>query len=879
MKTLPPDNTVKDLAKLLGINRQFISEDDLQCFVGIEFEFRQWRNWWPATITKVALDDSKNLYSPVFSIQCVEEADASIKTLKWLVQEVRCWVQAKARQQASQKETAWMEASKILEKLVAGFTYDHPETLVGYVFEENFLEGVCNGQVVGVVERKGDILSGSLFVVQYAKGDTAIKNLVKIKENIVKTLKRKHSISESMSEADALVVLEILEGTSPSNQNKVEEGAFPKNDMVPTENKDKESQCVKKSKKQKRKAVDISPSSENKDIWCEEKLDNLPISIIFDSSKKMCSKNQQPSESVGAFFQKVCEPPRSKLETKTCAPGAHFSTLNQSVQQSTHKEDESLPISVVFKRSVEPTFKTSPNSSVSTQHTLQAVPRKNLGKTLGGKRTVEPTFKTSTISSVSTQHTLQAVPRKNLGETLGGKQTVDNATLTKISTNAGTPASTNVINPTGRERFVQKLTEILGEHPAKAIEEALYLAVRSIPDAAQKKNEYNCKARSIIFNLKHNRVLYERVKSGTTSANDLVKAGPDDLKTEESKLEKEKICQKMFEKSRSDWHVANAEKLNKVCGIKANTVDPELQIELGSPSHSDTASKEDSLFPFHVDTHTSKTPSHSDTANDSLFPFLFGTHIRKNSSEWRQVMTEVFQLVGLDYQPETETDFFFPGAKATPLCTGDLLPNNMLVTWRAEGLRAMLFAKGQGHCYIIDRSLNCQKTALHFPCPDNPNNSLESTLIDGLFVKTQNTKTSDSNIRYLAFDLLVFQGRKITDLDLCARIHRLKADIVDIRARIDVQKIFKRAQPPFNIKLKEHYPLEKTSHLYGFTPPDKHPVRGLIFTPHNKYNLSFGSASPGLLKSWVCPESSADRVMSWDELKIGIEHIIQKKIF
>jgi len=101
-----------------------------------------------------------------------------------------------------------------------------------------------------------------------------------------------------------------------------------------------------------------------------------------------------------------------------------------------------------------------------------------------------------------------------------------------------------------------------------AIEETIHGLFLMYSNADSKKKDYGNKVRQINFNLKKNEVLRQSVIQGDLLPEALVKMEPDDMKTEQEILEKRRIQQEKLESSRLDWDAANADKLNKQCGIK-----------------------------------------------------------------------------------------------------------------------------------------------------------------------------------------------------------------------------------------------------------------------------------------------------------------------
>jgi len=120
-----------------------------------------------------------------------------------------------------------------------------------------------------------------------------------------------------------------------------------------------------------------------------------------------------------------------------------------------------------------------------------------------------------------------------------------------------------------RDRTIKLFTEILNSNElATGIEKSLFNTID--------KNDYTKKARSLLFNLKKNSGLKQRVLSQEISPDELVKMNPKDMATEERKIEREKLEQELTEGRRSDWNAVNNAPKNgmfkcKRCGSNSTT--------------------------------------------------------------------------------------------------------------------------------------------------------------------------------------------------------------------------------------------------------------------------------------------------------------------
>ncbi|KAH9137304.1 hypothetical protein LEN26_005824 [Aphanomyces euteiches] len=114
--------------------------------------------------------------------------------------------------------------------------------------------------------------------------------------------------------------------------------------------------------------------------------------------------------------------------------------------------------------------------------------------------------------------------------------------------------------------------ELRGESEIIAVSIEVAMAKEYKMDSARNTNEgkkeYTNKYRQLSFNLKKNAVLRQELLLHTISGDQLIKMTPDELATEERKKEMDQLRDDAFQRARLDWAEANADKINKVCGIK-----------------------------------------------------------------------------------------------------------------------------------------------------------------------------------------------------------------------------------------------------------------------------------------------------------------------
>lgn len=111
-----------------------------------------------------------------------------------------------------------------------------------------------------------------------------------------------------------------------------------------------------------------------------------------------------------------------------------------------------------------------------------------------------------------------------------------------------TGLSTEALSPLCQER-------------ATEIEDAINVHSKGV------KANYSTKIRTLIFNLKKNSNLREKVILGFTSVPALMRMTPAELATEEKSKERMETIQKAQDSLQLDWEEANEQKINEQCGI------------------------------------------------------------------------------------------------------------------------------------------------------------------------------------------------------------------------------------------------------------------------------------------------------------------------
>lgn len=132
------------------------------------------------------------------------------------------------------------------------------------------------------------------------------------------------------------------------------------------------------------------------------------------------------------------------------------------------------------------------------------------------------------------------------------------------------PAGLDKVRATVRTKLKETLAASKGDSPedvAVAVEIAM-ARMFQMGMPKENKKEYMAKFRQLSFNLKKNAALREDLLHDMVSAEQLINMSADELATEEKRNEIQKLRDDAFQRARLDWADANAEKINKQCGIE-----------------------------------------------------------------------------------------------------------------------------------------------------------------------------------------------------------------------------------------------------------------------------------------------------------------------
>lgn len=153
------------------------------------------------------------------------------------------------------------------------------------------------------------------------------------------------------------------------------------------------------------------------------------------------------------------------------------------------------------------------------------------------------------------------------------------------------------------------------------------------------------------------------------------------------------------------------------------------------------------------------------------------------------------------------------------------------VSWKADGVRYMLLILREREIYLIDRDNNVfAAPQFHFPQRKILKEHIYDTLIDGeMVLDKENDKVHP---RYLAYDIIVFQGQEVGKKSHDIRMLCIEKEIEFARSQAAQQGLLDKSREPFSIRAKKFFPVEKTEWvLESWSPKLSHENDGLIFNP------------------------------------------------
>ncbi|KAF9084776.1 Dcp1p-Dcp2p decapping enzyme complex alpha subunit [Mortierella sp. GBA35] len=215
---------------------------------------------------------------------------------------------------------------------------------------------------------------------------------------------------------------------------------------------------------------------------------------------------------------------------------------------------------------------------------------------------------------------------------------------------------------------------------------------------------------------------------------------------------------------------------------------------------------------------------------DSLIPDIPGMPIdARTESMLRERICRAIGIQGNRFIGAQPVSF-------TRMTLQELKSEDYFVSEKSDGVRVLLYCvlneRGQQQVFLVDRKNKFSYVPqLRFPVAGNLSIYHNETIVDGELVTDQEPDGSQV-VRFLAFDLLCYNGQNIIKRTLKSRLARLQQEFVT-----PYKELLKVAQPqfvheqPFKVSVKEmnlSYGIEKM--FREVIPRLKHGSDGLIFT-------------------------------------------------
>uniref|UniRef100_A0A0N4Z0I5 mRNA-capping enzyme n=1 Tax=Parastrongyloides trichosuri TaxID=131310 RepID=A0A0N4Z0I5_PARTI len=208
----------------------------------------------------------------------------------------------------------------------------------------------------------------------------------------------------------------------------------------------------------------------------------------------------------------------------------------------------------------------------------------------------------------------------------------------------------------------------------------------------------------------------------------------------------------------------------------------------------------------------------------------------------------------------------FPGSQPVSLERSPGM-NNMdylkdedyMVSWKADGVRYLVFIKDEDEIYAFDRDNNVFKlNNLYFP-HRKENRHIRDTLVDAevIMEKTYISENTTKIIpRMLIYDIVHYEDTQIRECDFRKRIMCIQRELIETRKNAFMKGTLIRENEEISVRWKQFYELSAVPKLFEpkFYKTLGHEIDGLIFQPV-KYPY-VGGRFDKILK-WKPPEQSS----------------------
>ncbi|KAL0274459.1 UNVERIFIED_CONTAM: hypothetical protein PYX00_006876 [Menopon gallinae] len=178
----------------------------------------------------------------------------------------------------------------------------------------------------------------------------------------------------------------------------------------------------------------------------------------------------------------------------------------------------------------------------------------------------------------------------------------------------------------------------------------------------------------------------------------------------------------------------------------------------------------------------------------------------------------------------------FPGSQPVSLDCNNihlLSKKPYTVSWKADGVRYMLYIKDRNQVYCIDRDNNIFHVKnLTFPHKNDLRSHVTSTLLDGEMVLDK-LENGGSRPRYLVYDAVSVCGKSVKDEPFDLRYKLIEKDICAPREKATINGQLNKLKEPFSIRRKEFREVMLAEKFLSesFKKSLSHPPDGLIFQP------------------------------------------------
>lgn len=155
------------------------------------------------------------------------------------------------------------------------------------------------------------------------------------------------------------------------------------------------------------------------------------------------------------------------------------------------------------------------------------------------------------------------------------------------------------------------------------------------------------------------------------------------------------------------------------------------------------------------------------------------------------------------------------------------------VSWKADGVRYMMYIQGRNEIFCIDRD-NCvfHVKNLSFPFKKDLNVSLKDTLLDGEMVMD---KVNGQRVpRYLVYDIIHILGYEIRRQPFFEKRYKaITQEITEPRYEAIRRGMINKEKEPFSIRPKEFFDVRDAYKFLSekFCKTLSHEPDGLIFQP------------------------------------------------